>query len=558
MRSAVLALTLCVASAPAYALDREVRPGQSIQQALNEVARAGGGTVMVREGRYTETLRLSGASNVNLVSMDGPGKAHVMSGGTAIYFHGGSNNQIRGMGVTAGGNGIQVGGSTGGYAKDYVVDGNVVFNAGLDGIKVHQGSGFEVSNNLIQNAGTTPGNRNRDVAVDFVATLNSEFSDNTVLRSNGDTCVMVKGGTTGMIFEGNDLSGCKNGFHVGGFTDDQFMAPGSDGREAYNNLFTDNEINSSGCAFSLFDGERRRMDNRIENNGTTDGSRYCVGDGTGSASPGGNTGGGGGDGGSTGNEMLDELVAAFQRGASGPGAVSCSSTAMEAVMAAGTAVSGYFSGGRATVIAQFAQQLQLIQANYCSGVTNDHLHASNRNEVVMIDYYIAMLKGTDWKDQNAAVAGTQDLAAVLRSGGRILSPSAVPADYEAAYPMAYAEDSEKLGESARQMADRQRRSQVLAQQQQAAGVKSIGDMPGRISRIMASAKAAPGWTGVGQERIKTRALLVEAITAKHASLLAAEQAKLNAKAQEQQNRALAKQAFENAMKGWGECARCAR
>ena len=560
MRRAALLCVLALVPADAHALDRTVKPGGSIQGALNEVARSGGGTVFVRAGTYRESLRLAHARNVSLVSVDGPGRAEVVSGETAIYFFGGSNNQIRGMGVRSeSGNGIQVGGTTSKFAKGFVLDGNVIHDAGLDGIKVHQADDFLITNTVVHNSGSIPGNSNRDVGIDFVAVVNSELSDNTVLRSGGDTCVMVKGGSSGNLFESNDLSGCKDGFHVGGIGDAKFAAPGAGTRQAYNNLFTGNDISARACAFYLFNGEEQRKDNRIENNNVENGNG-CGGLGTsekpfGEADPDGYSGAVS----STDNTgILNELVEAFRRGTGAPGNAACNSAAMETTLAAGGAISSLFGGGRATVAAQFAQQLQLLHANQCAGAQNKRHEASNRNEVLMIDYYRAMLKGTDWRDERAAVAGVLDLAGVLSSNGRILSPDAVPADYEAAYPTVYTGDSESLGGRALGMAARQRKSQVDARRQKAAGVKSITSMPDRIARVMANARKAPGQAAVGQERVKARALMVEAVTAQHASMLAARQAQINQSAREQQDRMLEQQMLENAMRGWGECARCAR
>lgn len=51
----------------------------------------------------------------------------------------------------------------------------------------------------------------------------------------------------------------------------------------------------------------------------------------------------------------------------------CSSMVMDAVAGAASAVAGFFTGGRATVVAQLAQQVQLAWANKCNGEMNDKL-----------------------------------------------------------------------------------------------------------------------------------------------------------------------------------------
>jgi hypothetical protein len=122
----------------------------------------------VRAGTYHESVSAS-VSGVKLISADGKGAAHIVSGGTPLFIRGGSNNEIRGFALTAGkrGNGIQVGGTVSKFAEGYVVADNIIKNAGEDGIKVHHATGFEFSGNVIENAGT--GGSNHDGGIDFVA-----------------------------------------------------------------------------------------------------------------------------------------------------------------------------------------------------------------------------------------------------------------------------------------------------------------------------------------------------------------------------------------------------
>ncbi len=260
----------------------------------------------------------------------------------------------------------------------------------------------------------------------------------------------------------------------------------------------------------------------------------------------------------TGNAQLDAILQQFARGNMGPGSVACSSLAMDAVMAAGSAVAGVFTGGRATVVAQFAQQLQLLQANYCSGVTNDHLNASNKNEVLMIDYMIQILKGTDWTNQYTAVNSMAQMAGVLIGSGQVYSMAGIAPDYGRAYPQVYAPEktNEDIVWESNTMMERQRGTQIAAQQQQAHSAAMINKRPQRVAEIMAGARKASGPTAVGQEQIKMDALVVESITALHADQIAADRAALNAMAMQQQEKAMNERVFENAMKGWGECARC--
>lgn len=245
----------------------EVRPGQSIEAAIKR-ARPGD-TVAVRAGTYHESV-YSHASGVKIISADGKGAAHIVSPGTALFIQGGSGNEIRGFRVTAGpgGNGIQVGGSRSAVASGYVVADNIVTNAGLDGIKVHQAKGFNFTGNTIENAGT--GNKgNADGGIDFVAVTDSTLEGNTIRRTGGNSCLMLKGGTARNTITGNSFGGCKEAIHVGGYVRDGGETPGF--QEAYDNKITGNSLCGREKAFRLFPGEARRQDNSLGGNAINDG-----------------------------------------------------------------------------------------------------------------------------------------------------------------------------------------------------------------------------------------------------------------------------------------------
>jgi P-type conjugative transfer protein TrbJ len=249
---------------PAFA--GEVKPGQSIQAEINKVAAAGGGIVSVKAGTYNEKIYFEG-SNVKLVSTDGVGAAKIVSNGTAIYAHGGKGNQIKGFAIEAkgDGNGIQVGGNVGTFASGYVVEDNIIETAGEDGIKVHQANGFTIKGNVIKNSGVKTNNSNKDGGIDLVAVQNSKLIGNEVLSSGGDTCLMVKGGSSKNSISGNKFTGCKDSIHVGGLTGDQFEAPGSNGNQAFDNTITGNELCGSN-ALILFGEEKGQNDNSLSNN----------------------------------------------------------------------------------------------------------------------------------------------------------------------------------------------------------------------------------------------------------------------------------------------------
>jgi len=243
----------------------EVRPGQSIEAAIKR-ARPGD-TVAVRAGTYHESV-YSHASGVKIISVDGKGAAHIVSAEkTALFIQGGSGNEIRGFRLTAGprGNGLQVGGSIHNFASGYVVADNIIHDAGLDGIKVHQANDFTFTGNVIENAGT--GNAgNFDGGIDFVAVTDSKLEGNTIIRTGGNSCLMLKGGTARNIITGNSFSGCKDAIHLGGFT---FADPKPGVKEAYDNTITGNYLCASGMIFRLFPGEKARGDNAISGNNTS-------------------------------------------------------------------------------------------------------------------------------------------------------------------------------------------------------------------------------------------------------------------------------------------------
>lgn len=367
-RALVLAFSAGTAlSTPAFAGTIEVSAGGSIQEALDR-ARPGD-TVAVRRGTYHESVVFRG-SGVKLVSVDGVGAAHITSSGTPLFVQGGRDKEVRGFRLSAGklGNGLQLGGSVSAFASGYTIVNNIVDTAGEDGIKAHQLDGSFIGNNEIVNAGTSH-NANKDGGLDLVAVRGTDLVGNKVHRTGGNSCLMLKGGSTDNDIKGNDFGGCKNAVHVGGLTDDQFMAPGSNGREAYDNSITGNRLTSSSCAIFLFDGEQRRQDNEISGNVVSQGGGCSTVGGGGSVDTA-NAGAGGtysrsseSDSGSWGQTsgMTAQLVSD-----TGGGGGLCDATLANAASAAASAF-GVISSitGRATAGLQVAQQIQLLAQTMC-------------------------------------------------------------------------------------------------------------------------------------------------------------------------------------------------
>jgi P-type conjugative transfer protein TrbJ len=361
--STALASTFLASSALAEISDSSqgrtlaVYEGDSIQAALNK-ARPDD-TVAVHRGTYRESV-YARVSGVKLVSADGKGAAHIVSNGTPLSLQGGANNE-GGFALTAGnnGNGIQVGGTVSDFAQGYVIADNVVKNAGLDGIKVHQASGFVFTGNVIENAGTGDGG-NFDGGIDFVAVTRSKLERNTVVRTGGNSCLMLKGGTANNTISGNTFSGCKDAIHVGGLTDARWMAPGAGGREAYGNTISGNTLCGTQSAVYMFTGEAQRQDNAIGGNTIQQGG--CSSQVTGGAdSETTVTEGEGGN--STGSFSEGGYVQHVSSQAGGMDICTAGEMASAAAAAAGAAIS---ITGRATAPLQIAQQIMLIFQGRCA------------------------------------------------------------------------------------------------------------------------------------------------------------------------------------------------
>jgi hypothetical protein len=376
VRTVLTAILLTSTATAAVAETITVSPGQSIEAAIKQAQ--SGDTVAVKAGVYRESI-YAHASGVKVVSVDGRGAAHIVSSGTGIFLQGGSGTEIRGFRVTAGpnGNGIQVGGAASGgvirnYAEGYVVADNIIHDAGLDGIKVHQAKGFTFTGNVIENAGT--GNKgNADGGIDFVAVSDSKLEGNTIIKTGGNSCVMLKGGSARNTITGNSFGGCKDAIHVGGFT-----GPRPAGfKEAHDNRITGNNLCAGDMAFRLFDGEAARRDNVTSGNTINAGCASATEGDDGGRVNEDNTDdsydngfeSGGGDGGDDGDEYGGTTATL----ASSSGDFMCSGSFASLAVAAVDGVISMLGGGRASQLAQGLQIKEAVVANFCSAQMNDKL-----------------------------------------------------------------------------------------------------------------------------------------------------------------------------------------
>jgi hypothetical protein len=213
IRTALVAALLSTAAGPVLAAVIDVGPGEDVQDAIN---RAGAGdTVRVAPGEYRPfNITRDGIRVESAVR----GGAHVIAEGDnqpAIGSYGQNNVAIVGFRLTSRrGDGMKIGGSPGNMARNLTVEGNVVESAALDGLKVFQAERLDMSNNIIRMAGASGragsgGNDNGDGGIDWVQVNNSRLVNNTIQRTNGWACFMMKTGSNGNTISGNRLDGCE-------------------------------------------------------------------------------------------------------------------------------------------------------------------------------------------------------------------------------------------------------------------------------------------------------------------------------------------------------------
>lgn len=213
-----------------------------------------GTAVMVRAGTYVERVDITHGGRddlpIWLISADGQGAARVESsstvGGTISGF-GVANLVVRGFEVQApsgtNGTGIQFGGAgTPLYkspSRNIVIEDNIVYDGGNDGIKIHQADNIHVIGNRVRNSG--------DDNIDFVAVNNSVIAGNDVGDSHGISSILVKGGSTDVRIEANNVHGARvDGIVIGGYTGNQFTRPGFDAFEAHRVTAINNHVHDVG------------------------------------------------------------------------------------------------------------------------------------------------------------------------------------------------------------------------------------------------------------------------------------------------------------------------
>lgn len=248
--AAVLAVTLMSGTALGETIT--VSNGNSIQQAVNRAN--SGDTIVVENGTYAPVnIPKSGIT----LRSETPGGAHIIASGNdqpAVASYGQDGVSIVGFRLTSrNGDGVKIGGSPGKMAKNLTVEGNIVENAALDGMKVFQAEGLSMNNNTIVAAGTSgkagsSGNRNGDGGIDWVQVQGSEMVGNTV-STNGWACAMVKNGSNNNRIANNKFTRCEvNGLDMAAGSSGDSADANNSGKVAFNNVIEGNTIaGGSGC-----------------------------------------------------------------------------------------------------------------------------------------------------------------------------------------------------------------------------------------------------------------------------------------------------------------------
>jgi P-type conjugative transfer protein TrbJ len=375
---------MAVSADPVAAETRRVAAGGDIQAEINRSRP--GDTIVVAAGDYRpfEITR----NSIRIVSERPGGARIVAASGRAISSYGQNNISIEGFRVSAArSDGVVVTGVAGRLVTGIRISGVIVENAGLDGIKLAQVSNSRIASNRIERSGTlgvagSAGNRNGDGGIDCVTCERVAFENNSVSGS-GWASLMLKTNSRWNTIAGNSFSNTDPrgvAISVGGKSDGRAAAAagvlGNAGTEASGNVFTNNRLSSRGCAFAFIDAANNRLTgNRISQGrscpiqeGSNNGSANVTVPGPVNNIDGGDGGGDGSNGAIVGGDS-DTAENRFQNYLLQQAAMSSGSdcgSASGTISTAGSVISGILGGGRATLPAQIAQQVQLIFQSVCA------------------------------------------------------------------------------------------------------------------------------------------------------------------------------------------------
>ncbi|QQP94075.1 right-handed parallel beta-helix repeat-containing protein (plasmid) [Skermanella sp. TT6] len=445
MRFIAFLLAGTVLSTPVLAATIEVRPGQSIQDAVNRAQ--AGDEVVVDDGTYGAfEIRTNGIS----VRARNKGGAHVVATGNnqpAIAAYSQSDIAVRGFRLTSrNGDGVKIGGDASApLAKNIVFEGNTTAYARLDGFKFFHADGITMRNNVVEMAGGggaagSAGNPNGDGGVDWVRVSNSLMEGNTVQRTNGWACAMIKNGSNNNRVVNNRFQNCEvNGIDMAAGSSGRSAAANTTGKTAFDNTIEGNVVEGGkGCAVKF---GQKTSGNRLTDN-DIDGRQCDKGTGNSGLAAGADDevgAGGGGDGDYGGEEEYagggaeGGFLGTDYMGAGGGFSGGCDATIANGA-SAGAAAFGVISSvtGRATAGLQVAQQFQLLAQTLCdteqTALQGEQLKAQTQ-----------MLRGMNMTTHADVLSTNQRLRSILTSGHLTGNPGTINRDYQEVYPERFPE-----------------------------------------------------------------------------------------------------------------------
>jgi parallel beta-helix repeat protein len=195
-------------------------PFNSIQAAIDKATP--GTAIVVLPGTYNENVefkKIEGTPDnpIWLTSAEGPDTVTIVATDNSratIAAYGEDNIIISGFTIKGGLNGIQFsqsGKDFTDFAKNIVIENNVIMPTVKDGIKVSQGENIFVSNNVIVGSG--------DQGIDFVYVTNGVISGNDISQVVGNSGIFAKGGSENILIENNYVHDVSfSGISVGGWS----------------------------------------------------------------------------------------------------------------------------------------------------------------------------------------------------------------------------------------------------------------------------------------------------------------------------------------------------
>ena len=228
----------------------------------------------------------------------------------------------------------------------------------------------------------------------------------------------------------------------------------------------------------------------------------------------------------------------------------CSSMVMDAVAVAASSVAGFFTGGRATVVAQLAQQVQLAWANKCNGEMNDSLRSLAEYERKNISNGSVNVSPGIEGMMSRTLPG-------LGSAGYLSSEQAITNQYQFAYPNAFPPmTGDDLTSINRAMTLRERQARMTA-----AGVqnRAVIEQQSGLNRARQFAEAGRDGPGIRAELQAGNAIQTEqlgAINSLTAATVAGQRVELERRLRDDAKTAAANARADDYMASLGVCANC--